>query len=43
MSIYGPNGKLHWLVHGKRTDIEVEVEPLKSQTIIKGVGPYKWI
>jgi hypothetical protein len=40
-TVYGSNGKFYWLVHGKRCDIEVE--PLKSVTDVKGTGPYKWI
>ena len=40
-SVYGPNGKFYWLVHGKRCD--VDVEPLKSTTNVNGSGPYKWI
>ena len=40
-SVYGENGKFYWMVHGKRADIEVE--PLKSETELKGTGPYLWI
>ena len=40
-TVYGSNGKFYWLVHGKRCDIEVE--PLKNETEVKGSGPYKWI
>jgi len=39
--VYGENTKFYWLVHGKRGDINVE--PLKSETEVKGTGPYKWI
>jgi hypothetical protein len=39
--VYGENTKFFWLVHGKRSD--VNVEPLKSSVIVKGNGPYKWI
>ena len=40
-TVYGNNGKFYWLVHGKRCNIEVE--PLKATTNVKGTGPYKWI
>lgn len=33
--------KFHWLVMGKRGD--VEVEPLKKDCVVKGDGPYKYI
>jgi hypothetical protein len=39
--VYGENGKFFWLVHAKRS--EVDVEPLKSKTTVKGDGPYRWI
>ena len=39
--VYGENGKFFWIVHGKRN--EVDVEPLKSKTMVKGDGPYRWI
>jgi hypothetical protein len=39
--VYGENGKFFWIVHAKRN--EVDVEPLKSKTTVKGDGPYKWI
>jgi len=39
--VYGDNGKFFWLVQGKRGD--VDVEPLKSNTVVKGDGPYTWI
>jgi hypothetical protein len=39
--VYGENGKFNWIVHGKRQD--VNIEPLKSETNVKGSGPYKWI
>jgi hypothetical protein len=29
-----------WIVHGRRG--EVVVEPLKNETEVKGVGPYRW-
>jgi hypothetical protein len=41
-TVHGENSKFYWLVHGKRSDI-AEIEPLKSETILKGDGPYKWI
>ena len=40
-TVYGENGKFHWLVIGKRHDIVVE--PLKSDVELKGDGPYLWI
>ena len=40
-TVYGENGKFHWLVIGKRNDIEVE--PNKDDVIVKGSGPYLWI
>ena len=38
--VYG-GGKFSWLVYGKRAN--VEVEPLKRDTEVKGDGPYRWI
>jgi hypothetical protein len=35
-TVYGENAKFYWLVHGKRSNIEIE--PLKSETILKGTG-----
>jgi hypothetical protein len=40
-TVYGENGKFHWLVIGKRHDIVVE--PIKSEVQLKGEGPYLWI
>ena len=40
-TVYGENGKFHWLVIGKRHDIVVE--PMKSDVELKGEGPYLWI
>ena len=40
-TVYGPNGEFYWIVHGSRA--EIEVEPSKHNTIVKGSGPYKWI
>ena len=40
-SVYGENGKFNWTAIGKRADINVE--PLKTETDVKGFGPYKWI
>jgi len=40
-SVYGENGKFNWTAIGKRADINVE--PLKEETEIKGFGPYKWV
>ena len=39
--VYGPPGKFFWLVHGSRG--EIEVEPLKKDTVVKGDGPYKYV
>jgi hypothetical protein len=39
--VYGENCQFYWHVTGKRNDIEVE--PSKDSTIVKGSGPYKWI
>lgn len=39
--VYGTNTKFHWLVHGKRHDIEVE--PDKDTADVKGSGPYLYI
>ena len=40
--IYANNScKVHWLVFGKRLNIDVEVEKDKVQ--VKGQGPYRWI
>ena len=39
--VYGENCKFYWLVQGKRRDIDIE--PLKTNTIVKGNGPYTWI
>ena len=33
--------KFSWVVYAKRSDIKVE--PLKSETVISGEGPYRWI
>ena len=40
-TVHGNNCEFFWLVQGKRADIETE--PLKSATEVKGTGPYKWI
>ena len=40
-TVYGPNGKFYWIVHGTRA--EFTVEPSKHNTIVKGSGPYRWI
>ena len=40
-TVYGPNGKFYWIVHGKR--LSFPVEPLKEQVNVKGDGPYRWI
>lgn len=40
-TVYGENCKFYWIVYGKRLDIEVE--PVKSETHVKGEGPYLYI
>jgi hypothetical protein len=40
-TVYGENGAFHWLVIGRRS--EIEVEPNKSDVVVKGDGPYLWI
>lgn len=40
-SVYGKNGKFHWLVHGNRKNIDVE--PNKLDVNVNGYGPYLWI
>jgi hypothetical protein len=39
--VFGKNVKFFWIVHAKRS--EIEVEPLKATTVVKGEGPYRWI
>jgi len=39
--IYGPPGRVNWIVYGSRGAIEVE--PERSKTRVNGDGPYKWI
>ena len=39
--IYGPPGRVNWIVYGSRGDFEVE--PERSKTRVNGDGPYKWI
>jgi len=39
--VYGENCMFFWLVQGKR--VNIEVEPLKSETEVKGDGPYTWM
>jgi hypothetical protein len=40
-TVYGENGAFHWLVIGSRGMIDVE--PNKSDVVVKGEGPYLWI
>jgi hypothetical protein len=40
-NVYGENGRFNWQATGKRGDIVVE--PLKSESNVKGFGPYKWM
>lgn len=40
--VYGPVGRrFFWLVMGSRQ--ELNVEPLRSETVVHGNGPYRWI
>jgi len=39
--VYGENCEFYWHVTGKRGD--VEVEPSKDKSSLKGSGPYKWL
>jgi hypothetical protein len=39
--VYGPNGSFFWTVFGMRAGIEIE--PYKTDVLVKGTGPYKWI
>jgi hypothetical protein len=40
-TVHGENGRFNWLVHGKRADLVVE--PNKTDTTVRGDGPYKYI
>jgi hypothetical protein len=40
-TVYGKNGYFYWHVHGER--LVIEVEPMKSDTVVSGDGPYKYI
>jgi hypothetical protein len=40
-AVYGVNAKFHWIVTGKRHDIEVE--PDKRNVNLRGDGPYTWL
>jgi hypothetical protein len=40
--VYGnKNGAFYWTVYGERS--QIEVEPLKINTMVNGTGPYTWI
>lgn len=39
-TVYGKNGKFFWMVNGMRN--QIEVEPLKSESEVRGDGPYKY-
>jgi len=39
--VYGENCKFYWNVYGKRFDINIE--PLKTDVVVKGNGPYLYI
>ena len=40
-TVYGDNGSFFWLVHAMR--LPIETEPLKSETEVRGDGPYRYI
>ena len=40
-AVYGNNGKFYWMVYGTRQ--ELDVDPNKSDVVVKGEGPYLWI
>jgi len=40
-TVYGENCKFHWIVYGKRLNIDVEL--FKEKTNVKGDGPYLYI
>lgn len=42
-TVSGPPCKFYWHVHGKRGDVNVNVEPMKLDVEVKGDGPYKYL
>ena len=40
-TVYGESGPFSWVVHGKRSSINIE--PNKEDITLRGTGPYKWI
>jgi hypothetical protein len=40
-TVYGENCRFHWIVYGKRVNIDVEL--FKEETTVKGEGPYLYI
>jgi len=40
-TVYGVNSKFHWIVYGKRFNIDVE--PNKNDVSVKGQGPYLYL
>ena len=40
-TVYGKNGSFYWLVQAMR--LPIETEPLKSETEVRGDGPYRYI
>jgi hypothetical protein len=40
-TVYGENGEFYWIVQGSRN--EIDVDPNKSDVMVKGDGPYLWI
>lgn len=41
-TVSGPNTEFFWIVHGKRTNAPLTVEPIKKETVVQGKGPYTW-
>jgi hypothetical protein len=40
-TVYGEIGTFYWIVHGSRSNIDVD--PDKNAVEVKGSGPYLWI
>ena len=40
-TVYGENCRFHWIVYGKRLSIDVELS--KTETDVKGQGPYLYV
>ena len=39
--VYGTQGEFYWTVFGKR--LNINTEPVKSEVVVHGHGPYRWI